>query len=395
MDEALFSRVLINSRNLINEAVKYPHKRYLYNTLARVPEGFFCGVCGLRGIGKTVLLLQLAGKAQNPLYLSADAHYLAGEDLYELIRFCSERGYKNLFIDEIHYKKEWKESLKTAYDEGLARVFFSGSSALEIRGGADLSRRALIYKLNPLSFREYLAIKKGMPHEAIPQAELFDFQKRKEIIEKTSSTAAFFAEYCRLGGLLYPSSDEQFFYKAVESALDKTIRMDMAYLRGIEVATEQELYKLIQRIALSPPGEASYSSLASKVSLSKPSVISAIDCLVKIGVVLRVLPCGKAAARKEPKLYLAPPLRHFICSSLSVSPDAGSLREEFFVSHAEKTCYLKGKRGEKTPDFLFGGKKIEIGGSSKNFRQNPDFIFEEGITFEERRIPLYLAGFLY
>ncbi len=395
MDETLSSKIVMNSKTLISDASKYAHNRYIYQTLLKVPSGYFCGIYGLRGIGKTVLLLQLAGKKENSLYFSADSHYLAEEDLYELISFFSRKGYTNLFIDEIHYKKEWKSSLKTAYDENLARIFFSGSSALEIGGGADLSRRALMYELKPLSLREYLLIKKGISLPQISPDGLFNLKERQEFIYKTRAANDFLSEYCVFGGMLYPSSDKEFFYNALSNALTKAIRSDLAYLRSISAAIEQDIYKILLRIALSPSGETSYSSISSKLSIPKSSLIRIIDDLVKIGLVMRIFPCGKQAVRKEPKLYLSFPMRNFLCSFHSALPDTGTLREEFFVSHAEKTCYLKGKRGEKTPDFLLFGKTVEIGGGSKNFRQNPDFIFEEGITLEEKKIPLYLMGFLY
>ncbi len=70
--------------------------------------------------------------------------------------------YKNageyLFIDEIHKYTDWSRELKNIYDSfPTLKVVFTGSSVLDIlKGSADLSRRAIIYKLQGLSFREYL-----------------------------------------------------------------------------------------------------------------------------------------------------------------------------------------------------------------------------------------------
>jgi uncharacterized protein len=72
--------------------------------------------------------------------------------------------YKNageyLFIDEIHKYTDWSRELKNIYDSfPTLKVVFTGSSVLDIlKGSADLSRRAIIYKLQGLSFREYLKL---------------------------------------------------------------------------------------------------------------------------------------------------------------------------------------------------------------------------------------------
>ena len=396
MDENLFSQMIINSEQKKKDAKQYNKKRYLYDKVKNVPKGYFTGVCGLRGIGKTTLLLQLANETENSLYLSADATYLREGGIYDIVRFALSKGYKNLFIDEIHYKKDWQQDLKTLYDEGEARIFFSGSAALEIKKGADLSRRALLFHMNPLSFREYIAIKKGAEDfAAISAEELFDPIKRKAVVMETSRFSNHIQEYFSQGGLMYPSEDRDYFYKALENALEKIIHSDLEYLRAIDTNIETVIYKLLEWIAMSPVGEVNYSTLSSKVSVTKPTVIKIIDDLVKIGLVSRVLPCGKDRIRKEPKLYLAFPFREFLNSTMMKKSDIGSLREEFFVNHVGGTCYFKGVRGEQTPDFQYAGKALEIGGEGKTFYQNPDFIVKDSVTFEEKIIPLYLVGFLY
>ncbi|MCX6771465.1 MAG: AAA family ATPase [Candidatus Micrarchaeota archaeon] len=397
MEERIFSRILEDSRARIMAAAAFPHRRYLYRTLAGVPKEYFAGVCGLRGIGKSVLLLQLASEAKDSLYLSADSAYLKGEDLYETIRFCAARGYKSLFIDEIHYSDEWQSALKTAYDEGLARIFFSGSSALEIGKGADLSRRALVYKMLPLSFREHLTIKRGFP-EAQPLAprQLFDPKKRERAYLENTKASAFLGDYFAFGGTAYPAQEKAYFHKSLENTVEKILQSDLARTREIGAASIEDAKRMLHFIALSPAGELSYSSLASKVSVSKPTVMRVLSDLERLGMVLRTLPCGKSSVRKEPKLYLAFPFRSFFCDSLLSQPDIGALREEFFVNHAyPETCYLQGARGQKTPDFMLDGKSVEVGGAGKGAYQMPDFIMKEGGEFTGKSIPLFLAGYLY
>ena len=138
-------------------------RRYAFESAAQISKEkeYFLGITGLRGIGKTVLLLQLA-KESGGIYFAADDRNLRGIAIYDVIRALSDAGHKTIFIDEIHAKPDWDSDLKTVYDESLAYVAFSGSSAIEIKTlKSDLSRRAVIERLKPASFREWLSIKKG------------------------------------------------------------------------------------------------------------------------------------------------------------------------------------------------------------------------------------------
>ena len=396
MNESLFAQLVLESETRKKEVTSYTHKRYNYNQLKSVPKEYFVGISGLRGIGKTVLLLQLANEIENSIYIAADASYLRQDNLYDILKYAKNKWHTTVFIDEIHYKENWQQDLKTIYDEGGIRVIFSGSSVIEIKKGADLSRRALIFNLKPLSFREYLVIKKGINGlERISVADLFDAKTRKEYITKYAKTSDYLQEYYAQGGILYPSSDTVYFHKALENTLQKIIHGDLEYLRSMDIKIENDIIKILERIAISPVGETNYSKLAGTISLSKPTLIKIINDLTKIGLIKCIMPCGKAAIRKKPKLYLSFPYREYFNTILLSKPDMGSLREEFFVNHVEDICYLKGKRGEKTPDFIFADKKVEIGGEGKGFYQNPDFIIRDGISFEDKIIPLFLIGFLY
>ncbi|HIH19479.1 TPA: ATP-binding protein [Candidatus Micrarchaeota archaeon] len=396
MDEMAFSKLLKNSEARKADAGRFVFRRYLFDSLANTPAGTHAGICGLRGIGKTVLLLQLANAMKDSFYFSSDAEYLEEYDLYDIMRFVASRGWKHLFIDEIHTRSEWKSALKTAYDENLARVFFSGSSALELRKGADLSRRALLYHMKPVSFREHLVIKKGIRDAGriSPQA-LFEEKTRAVFASSNSEFAGYVAEYHSFGGLAYPSVNPEQFSLMLSNSLEKIIYSDLPRSEVLKHESVESVKKILQWIAISPPAELSYSSLGGKLSVSKPTLMKIVDAICRMGLVMRVLPCGKDLVRKEPKLYLAPPFRTHIARSVLREPDAGALREEFFVSHADKLCYLKGNRGQKTPDFRFEGRTVEVGGAGKNFGQEPEFILKDSEEFTGKSIPLYMAGFLY
>ncbi|MCE5317431.1 MAG: AAA family ATPase [Parachlamydia sp.] len=159
---------------LIRE-LKITHHRYLYSTFNI--HNRMTGLVGPRGAGKTTLLLQYiknelysAGKA---FYFSADLVYFKQVSLLEFISDLHQKeGYQFFFIDEVHKYHNWNQELKNLYDAFPNLKFvFSGSSMLDLVGAShDLSRRAKMYHLHGMSFREYLVVPemaRKMPSQAV------------------------------------------------------------------------------------------------------------------------------------------------------------------------------------------------------------------------------------
>jgi uncharacterized protein len=392
MDEETFSKLTVASNNEMEKAVVFKNRRYLFDTLSKASDKFYNGIYGMRGVGKTILLLQLAQTFKEALYIPADAKYLLRESLYDIAKHAIARGYKALFIDEINSRAGWTNDIKTLYDEGESRIFFSGSSSVEVKKGADLSRRVLLHELKPASFREYLNIKKAANIPNFELNQLYDKESRKKLSIKYSKWKEFLQEYYRYGGVLYEGLKEEF-PKPISNSLDKMINVDLTYLREIDVKLENDLYKLLYRIAASGPYEASYSQLASYLGISKPTAIRLVSDLAKLGLLKLVYPCG-GGFRKEPKIYIRIPYRYALNEMTSVKTDIGIMREEFFANNVDVECYFKTERGEKTPDFGLGGKTIEVGGVSKKSR-SADYIAADGMIYGDNKIPLFLFGFLY
>lgn len=392
IDQEAFSKLLASSQKALDGVRQFGHKRYLFETLNKASGKFYTGIYGMRGVGKTVLLLQIAESKKNSLYIPADAKYLLQESLYDIANYAISHGYENLFIDEINSRAGWTSDIKTLYDEGRAKIFFSGSSSVEIRKGADLSRRVIMHELKPASFREYLNIKKGAYIKTIGIEQLYNPKSRKELAIQNSRWKDFVQEYYKYGGVLYEGIDMDF-PKPISSTLEKMISLDLTYLRDLNIKIENDIYKLLYRITESGPYEASYTQLAGYLGISKSTVIKIISDLEKIGLLKLVYPCG-GGIRKEPKIYLRIPFRAAIDATAVRRTEIGILREEFFANNVEVECYFKTERGEKTPDFKVAGKTVEVGGVSKKSR-DANYIAMDGITFTENKIPLFLFGFLY
>ena len=139
--------------------------RYKYSTIDWSLR--MVGLVGPRGVGKSTLVLQhiLQNKnSQKALYVSADRSYFAQHTLVEVASDFVKEGGTHLYIDEIHKYQNWSSELKEIYDgHPSLQVMFTGSSVFDLlKGQADLSRRAVMYSMQGLSFREYLMMFYGI-----------------------------------------------------------------------------------------------------------------------------------------------------------------------------------------------------------------------------------------
>ena len=145
---------------------------YMNQELRHTPTGFrrymwdkilwderLVGLVGPRGVGKSTMVKQymLTMADRNEwLYVSADHSYFVSHSLADLAADFVREGGKHLVVDEIHKYQGWSRELKQIYD-GLPslKLIFTGSSVLDIKKGfSDLSRRALMFEIQGLSFRD-------------------------------------------------------------------------------------------------------------------------------------------------------------------------------------------------------------------------------------------------
>src|SRR5690606_37585817 len=164
------------------------------------------GIKGLRGVGKTTMLVEELkyhlGFLAKHLYVSLDHPYFYTHTLYELAETFYQMGGEALLVDEVHKMRDWSGQIKTIYDgfHGL-QLIFTASSALDIyRGGADLSRRVLTFSLGGLSFREYLHLYHGILIEPFTLTDLLEHHMGHAAqITALCKPLALFREYLAKG----------------------------------------------------------------------------------------------------------------------------------------------------------------------------------------------------
>ncbi len=365
------------------------------------------GIRGARGVGKTTLLLQYIQQQlpldNQTLYVSLDDIYFSNNTLVELADQFVKNGGKFLILDEVHRYATWSVELKNIYDDHPSlRVAFTGSSALHLhRAKADLSRRAVMYYMPGLSFREFLHL--------APQYQLnFPSVSLPEIIDNhtelcLSLTQQFkplpaFQQYLSLGYYPYFSENEDTYHLKLIEVLNLILEIDLPHVVNINFSSINQLRKLLQILAESTPFKPNIQKLSERIGSTRNTVISYLQYLenTEILSLLYSTTKGVSAMQKPEKVYLQNPNLFF-----ALAPDnanKGSLRETFFLSQ------LRPKHAVQYPkqgDFLIDGKwTAEIGGASKSKRQikgvEDGFIAADDIEIGyQNKIPLWLFGFLY
>ena len=418
-----FSRLVYYSNIFLSS--QYPkYKRSIYNKINFNEK--LIGLRGAKGIGKTTILHQylnsLSYSIKEKLYISVDNPILGDKSILDIAEMAYKRGIKVLVFDEIHYQKEFEQQLKTIYDFFDIQVLFSGSSAIAL-SNSDLSRRAVIYDIPILSFKEYLELKLDVSLKSYSFEDIiFNHENVSfEIISKLKPLK-YFDEYLDYGS--YPffknSNKESYVMKLIE-VINKTIESDLLYLFNIDISNIHILKKLLLTLCENPPGSLNLTSLSREIGINVRTLYNYIEALSK-GQLIHLLyynKKGNAIFQKPDKIVLNNPnLFTILCQNQNI----GSKRESFFISQLYNHDIKYSKQGDYKIDdkYIFvltslrdchhitsSKLKIlevmdsdEIGGKNKSKKQiknlNNSFIVKDDIEMGfENIIPLWLFGFLY
>ena len=390
---------LFRKYRYINKKIKHIHyKRYFFKIVDFNEK--LIGIVGARGIGKTTFLLQYLNTLDidddKKLYFSVDSIVATGLKLFDIAEDFSNAGGKVLVIDEIHKYKDFEIELKEIYDFLDLQVIFSGSSALVLEHKkADLSRRAVLYRVKGLSFREFLELKLG---EKFPIFTLDDiFTNHINLADKIVAQIkplAYFKEYLKVGYYPFYFDTPDTYYLKLEETINAVIESDLPIIYNIEPSNISKLKQLVYYICKAKPYELNLTNLALKIGINRKTLYLYIHYLTLGNVFLKVLPKtkGDTIFSKPSRLYLNNTnLSYAYCERQEI----GSLRELFFANQVDRLLYAK--KG----DFLIDEKyTVEIGGKNKSFdqiKEIPDsFVIADDIEVGfGNKIPLWLFGFMY
>lgn len=371
--------------------------RYLYNQINW--DSQLIVIMGARGVGKTTMVLQhilLTDAKKESLYVSADNTFFAGNTLYDIATKFAQQGGKVLYIDEVHKYQDWSKEVKMMYDFlPYLKVVITGSSILELIRGtdADISRRAIRYKLEGLSFREYLNFSLGLNIPTYTLEEILD--GKVELPAEVKYPLAHFKEYLTKG--YFPFFKQDDYYQRLENVINQTMEVDIPAYAKMNASTARKLKQLLYVISRSVPFKPNFTEIGRVISCDRGTVADHMVYMEKSTLIrqLNFTPDGMDLVQKVDKIYLGNTC--FIYALADENPEIGNIRETFFYC---AMCVNHKVTSSPAADFLVKGHTFEVGGKSKKQKQiksvNDAFIVKDDIENAYMNIiPLWTFGFNY
>ncbi|MBU1129994.1 ATP-binding protein [Patescibacteria group bacterium] len=285
---------------------------------------------GLRRVGKSTIARQLVHllinkKKVNPkkiLFFSIEEPSISKTPIINIVNeFRSEHGIKSntkiyVFIDEIQFRENWQQEIKSLYDTENIKFILTGSSAMLLSKKLSyLTGRYLKTQVFPLSFKEYL-----------------DFKKVKTIkVDRfllAKHTESFFIDGGMPEYVLY--KPDRYLQTTIESILFKDL-VSKFKLRAPQILTEL-IYLLSDRV-----GSTSSSLKLSKIlEINKDTVLTYLDYLNKTFITSEL---SNYSTSRNKEIY-NPSKIYFedtgVCNTYSSKTNYGALAENAIYNHLKK-----------------------------------------------------------
>lgn len=355
---------------------------------------------GYRGVGKTTILLQRLKKfGDKGIYFSLDDLYFESNRLVTLVEQLYTLGFRAFFIDEVHRYQFWSKDLKQLYDDFQdVHLIATGSSILEVaKGQADLSRRASVYHLQGLSFREYLQFEKKIEIQSFDLETILEnhHEISTDLLEQFSFEMDF-NNYLKYGYFPFYKENKTLYYQKLSETINLVIDIDIAPFEELNYSTVRTMKKLLYVISQSVPFTPNIAKIAERLEAPRNTILRLLDLLHQ-GKIIKLLHSENerlSHLQKPEKIFLEN--TNFVHFFAQGKANVGSLRETFFfnqVSEKHQVC------ASKFGDFLIDEKyTFEVGGPNKNFQQikgvpNSYLVVdvENGVG---NKVPLWMFGFL-
>lgn len=363
------------------------------------------GIRGARGVGKTTLLLQrikkVLGNTGESLYVSLDNLWFSEHSLLNLVDFFVKRGGKFLFLDEVHKYPKWAQTIKNIYDDFPdLKVVFTGSSLLEILNArADLSRRAVVYDIQGLSYREFLNITQKKEFQSFSLSDILE--NHKEISDEILSQIKplqFFDNYLQYGYYPFFTEGITHFSYRLEEVVNLILEVELPMLRNVEPTYIPKIKQLLQIVAESVPFIPNIDNLSKRIGIHRNTLLSYLYYLQETQLTnhLHKDISGINRLQKPEKIYLEN--TNLAYTLAENNTDIGNMRETFFLN---QLSYNHTVEYPNSGDFWVDKKSLfEVGGKNKSGKQIKEtsnaYIVADNIEYGfGNKIPLWQFGMLY
>ena len=394
---------LLEQSEYLLENTTLDFKRFLFNEISW--KNRLTGIKGARGTGKTTLCLQWL-KEQNltsskAAYFSLDDLYFTNHSLKETIAQFHKQGGKILVLDEVHKYKNWSVEIKNVYDVYAdLKIVFTGSSIIDIsRQQGDLSRRAVMYELPGLSYREFLSMKYSMHLSVFTLDDLLgDAAGLKKRLPRGFRPLEHFSEYLQTGYYPFMIEDTQTVHRKINQLIRTIVEYDMAELKDFDIRNAKKLLQLMYVIAQQVPFKPNIVKLSEKTEIHRNSLNNYLHYLEQAKLISLLQPAGRRTStlQKPEKIYLNNTNLEYALAETQV--EKGNLRETFFYSQVA----VIGKIDmPKQGDFLVNNRyTFEVGGKDKSRKQltgiKNAWVVKDDLEYPVGgELPLWMFGFLY
>lgn len=370
-------------------------QRYMYDKI--LWDDRMIGIIGPRGVGKSTMVKQYLLKNRTSddwLYVSADHTYFTTNSIADLADEFVKEGGRHLIIDEIHKYEGWSRELKQIYDiHTNLQVIFTGSLILDIRKGyADPSRRALIFEMQGLSFREYLKLFKEID---LPVYSLDEILTHKVVLPEDFHPLPLFREYLNKG--YYPFSNLAGYDIRLQQIVSQTIEVDIPQYAGMNASTARKLKRMLSIVSQLSPFKPSILNLSTELKVSKNDVPNYMLYLELAGMIgqLRDETGGLRGLGKVEKTYIDN--SNLMYALAEGEPNIGNIRETFFYNQMRVNNDVV---SSKVSDFRIGEYTFEVGGAKKGRKQlegvDHGIIVRDDIEYGHKEfVPLWQFGLNY
>jgi len=321
-------------------------------------------ITGIRRVGKTTTLYKLIEKyisegfnKDNILFVSFDE--FKKEKIRDIIdEYCLFKK-KNLLtdkfvfvFDEIQKVDDWENQLKSIYDvyklKGNIKIFISGSESLFIRKRSKESLAGRIYefKLNPLSFKEYLSF----INYHYDDIDLYN----NELLLK-------FNEYIISQGFpeLVNQTSKEIIKNYISGIIEKVIYTDIAI--QFKVKDPSALESVIRIISNEPGQIIDNNRLAKELELSRQLISNYLRYLCDSFLVLKLYNFSKNQRKSEIKQKKYYPV--VLPSQLIFSDDnliKSKIFESIIVNQLQSSFFWRTSQQDEVDIIIVNNKIIPI-----------------------------------
>jgi hypothetical protein len=303
-------------------------------------------------------------------------------------------------VDEVHYAKNWQTEIKNIYDDYPdLSIVYSGSSMLRLdRAQGDLSRRQMVYRLDGLSFREYLSFEGVAEFQKLSLEELLaDHVRIATEVVGNVKILPLFKTYLQRGYYPFYREVRNGYGARIREIVDEVLEKDYPAIEEVSVATIRKARRMLMVLAASCPQTPNMSRLYQELETDRNQGLKMLSALEDAGLLkLLSTESKKVKTMSRPdKIYCD---NTNLMHSLHPSSDIGTERETFFLNQLSAVHDVSyPSHGDFRVDerWLF-----EVGGAGKGFSQIADvpdsYVVNDDVEIGfGRKIPLWLFGFLY